>query len=311
MITVLSTNGLYEQEYNKIIDEINEINTKFAGHRFKLSNLGTGNLSYSILDCLLSPLKNTKIKKIANSILGRFMTYLIKRKKILVSYANMVWTTDGILKGTLIYPVRRVEYPWAILNSKMEKPMKILDVGSGLTLLPIYLASKGHQVTSIDTDKIVMERVTPQISEYAGNMVSYRTGDVTHLDFKDNSFDRVFCISVLEHLEEESVNGKIVNYRKKNFDVKAIGEMLRVLKPGGFLVLTFDWDENPENNRTYRLDDIYERVLKNYKKSLLVDKKPIINWEDLRKKHMESWKAFPPYTYVEYSSWAVGVILQK
>ena len=115
---------------------------------------------------------------------------------------------------------------------------------------------------------------------------------------------------VIEHLEEEVIDGKHVNYRKKNLDVKAIEEMLRVLKPNGRLILTFDWDENPENLRSYTIDDICNRVLKKYSDFLVENKKPTIEWDALRKEHIKAWKAFPPYNYV-YDGWSVGSVLVK
>ena len=155
-----------------------------------------------------------------------------------------------------------------------------------------------------------MNRVSPELAKLAGTKVKYRLGDITKLDFEEETFDRVFCISVLEHLEEEVIAGKPVNFRKKNLDVKGIGEMLRVLKPGGLLILTFDWSENPDDLRSYKIDDIYDRVLKKYKSFLLVDEKPKINWTELKEKHISAGKSFPPFNYVN-EGWAIGVILEK
>jgi SAM-dependent methyltransferase len=51
--------------------------------------------------------------------------------------------------------------------------------------------------------------------------------DVTDLKFPDNSFDIILCNHVLEHVQE---------------DRKAMREMYRVLKPGGFAILQVDID---------------------------------------------------------------------
>ena len=46
--------------------------------------------------------------------------------------------------------------------------------------------------------------------------------DITKISFPDNSFDVIFCSHVLEHIPD---------------DLKAMGELYRVLKPGGLAIL--------------------------------------------------------------------------
>lgn len=52
--------------------------------------------------------------------------------------------------------------------------------------------------------------------------------NLADLPYDREKFDRVFCISVLEHMTPEDQSA-------------AIGEFYRTLKPGGLLVLTFDY----------------------------------------------------------------------
>ncbi len=59
--------------------------------------------------------------------------------------------------------------------------------------------------------------------------------DITKLSFEDNSFDVIFCNHVLEHILD---------------DRKAMGELYRVLKPGGWSIL-----QVPISNL---LDETYE-----------------------------------------------------
>jgi ubiquinone/menaquinone biosynthesis C-methylase UbiE len=155
-----------------------------------------------------------------------------------------------------------------------------------------------------------MNKISPLLAKWNKVEVKYGLGDAIKLQFEDNSFDRVLCISVLEHLEEEKIDDKYVNYHKQNLDVIAIADMLRVLRPGGLLILTFDWSENPDDPRSYRLQDIYDRVIKPYRGLLVKDGLPEINWEALKAKHIAAWKAFPPFDYVT-EGWAMGVVLQK
>ena len=291
--------------------EMQSLGTEYFKHRFELSNLATNSLFYSIIDCMLIPLKgNKKLKRPAQFLLRRIRNYLIHHKKILVSYLNYVWTTDLILNSVEPAPVRCVEYPWATMKATLTQPMRILDIGSGRSLFPIYLASKGHQLVSIDNDEILMKKISPKLAEWSGVCVDYRTNDATKLEFKDNEFDRVFCISVLEHIEEEKVNGKRVNYHKNNLDVKAIGEMIRVVKPNGFVILTVEWSESPDDIQSYRFQDIYDRLLEPYRHFLVKNNIPKFSWKDLRHKHFETTKRFRP-NYPSTEGWAIGIVLQK
>jgi len=311
LIVNIPTEKLTDKTYMKILEEIENLRSNQLKHQFEINKLGTNNLFYCIVDSFFSPLqKNKKLERYRRYALKKLLQFLQKRGKVLTAYNGVVWTNNAVKHSTLAYPVRRVEYPWSFLNAELDKPMKILDVGSGVSLFPVYMASKGHDVTSIDNDKILMNRLSPKLAEWSGVKVKYEDGDGTNLKYSDNTFDRVFCISVLEHLEEEYVNGEYVNFHKKNLDVKAIGEMLRVLKPNGLLVLTFDWSENENDKRSYKLDDIYNRVLKPYRSYLIKDQKPIIKWDELKVKHLKAEKSFPPYDYI-FEGWAMGVILKK
>ena len=63
--------------------------------------------------------------------------------------------------------------------------------------------------------------------------------DITGLPFKDNEFDVIFCNHVLEHIPD---------------DTKAIGELYRVMKPGGFGIFQVPLDMN--RKKTFQDDSI-------------------------------------------------------
>ena len=70
--------------------------------------------------------------------------------------------------------------------------------------------------------------------EFSGSVtrdgVVFRYGDITAMDFPDARFDAVTCMSVIEH----------------GVDVDAfLAEAARVLRPGGVLVVSTDYDQNP------------------------------------------------------------------
>jgi SAM-dependent methyltransferase len=97
--------------------------------------------------------------------------------------------------------------------------MRVLDVACGTGVVAITAARLGAVVTALD--------LTPQLLEHAREnarlanvQVDFHEGDVEHLPFPDGHFDAVL-----------SQFGHIFAPRPE----VAIGEMLRVLKPGGTL----------------------------------------------------------------------------
>ena len=94
--------------------------------------------------------------------------------------------------------------------------------------------------------------------------VQYYPYSASDIKFPDNYFDRVFCLSVIEHI---------------TFDLweKCIKEFERILKPGGRLLITLDMGENQTNNRQYlRLIDFCSLKLignPNYKIPISIEDK--------------------------------------
>jgi SAM-dependent methyltransferase len=150
-----------------------------------------------------------------------------------------------------IYGSRLWEYPYAIISSDIEKGMKCADIGCGMTPFPIYLKEiSGCQVVGIDSE------IFPTGTRYKAFGVSLefveRTGlkivpsGLDAIPLKSNSFDRVFCLSVIEHLDPETTE-------------RGLHEMARIVKPGGRVTITVD--VNMMSDLTRPLDLIWESGL--------------------------------------------------
>lgn len=94
---------------------------------------------------------------------------------------------------------------------------KVLDVGCGTGVVALTCARRGAIVTGLDLTPALLARAEEN-RELAGLNVAFREGDVEAMPFADESFDVVL-----------SQFGHMFGPRP---DV-AIGEMLRVLAPGG------------------------------------------------------------------------------
>lgn len=168
-------------------------------------------------------------------------------------------TSKEILLTAHLPMARAWEYPWAILNSKVSSNDRVLDVGSGCSLFPLYLAQKSQNVDSVDTDEKQVT-VSAILARILGLGVNYFVDDALSLSAGDDTYDCVFCISVLEHLEQQLENGVWVNRHRNGLDRVAIREFLRVVKPGGRVILTLDYGSKRISPVSFEFDYVTDLV---------------------------------------------------
>lgn len=131
-----------------------------------------------------------------------------------------------LAKTYLFQPTERiVEYPFIHENTPSSGKGNILDVGSGLSILPLELASKGYQVWSIDLKRGYHQHI--RHSNW-----TFVQGDIRQIDFPDAFFDIVTAVSSIEHI---GIEGGELN---PNGDRDAVQEIKRILKPEGTLLIS-------------------------------------------------------------------------
>lgn len=142
--------------------------------------------------------------------------------------AQLKWV-DGSLIGFLhptptMHWSRSREYPWALGAVSINPTDRILDAAGAHGPLQYLLAQRTPQgsVTNADLTPAYFDHVR---RHPLGHTVQLDCEDLTKMTYVSDHFDKIYCISVLEHIPEQT---------------KALAELLRVLKPGGHLVLTCD-----------------------------------------------------------------------
>lgn len=113
----------------------------------------------------------------------------------------------------------------------LERGDKVLDLGCGFGRHAFEAARRGADVVALDAghDEVLGVAATFAAMVEAGELApgslhaAAVQGDALHLPFPDDSFDRVICSEVLEHIPD---------------DVAAMRELARVLRPGGTMAIT-------------------------------------------------------------------------
>jgi SAM-dependent methyltransferase len=124
-------------------------------------------------------------------------------------------------------PIDEAEYLAAPLLEKMEvasAPL-LLDVATGTGRLPLALLRQvdfcGH-IVGLDLAAKMLEQAQCRLVWYRGRFDLVRQNALT-LPFRDENFDVVTCLEALEFMPDPR---------------RVVSEMVRVLKPGGLLLVT-------------------------------------------------------------------------
>ncbi len=131
---------------------------------------------------------------------------------------GMVYPNESLIrffKGTYMPAYKQQGY----------EGMKALDVGFGTGNNSIFLGSLGMDVYGVEVEEEICRQGMEQLESF-GYKSDFRVGTNSNLPFEDNFFDYIVSWDVIHY---EGCEQKIM---------KAIEEYHRVLKPGGWLLLS-------------------------------------------------------------------------
>ncbi|PLT34935.1 bifunctional 2-polyprenyl-6-hydroxyphenol methylase/3-demethylubiquinol 3-O-methyltransferase UbiG [Bacillus sp. V5-8f] len=93
---------------------------------------------------------------------------------------------------------------------------RVCDLGCGDGYGSLLLSNNGYNVTGLDISTEMIETATKRAA--GNNRLTFIRGDLVNLPFNDDEFDAVMAINSIEWTESP---------------LKALGEIYRVVKPGG------------------------------------------------------------------------------
>lgn len=115
--------------------------------------------------------------------------------------------------------------------------LEVLDFGSGPGHLIPYLLERNARVSASDYSPKSIAEVDQRFSRHT-NWGQTSVFDGKRLAWDDDSFDAVFCLETIEHLHDDDC--------RHIFD-----ELLRVTRPGGFVMYTTPNEERLEEHYVY------------------------------------------------------------
>src|SRR5688572_2803598 len=144
---------------------------------------------------------------------------------------------------------RSAEFAYVWRQLTLPPGARVLDVGSPKDLAAMLARRNAYDVTATDILPDAV-RLSERYARGQGldgrgpGRVHSEVQDGRRLAYPDGYFDAAYSVSVLEHIPDEG-------------DSEAIRELLRVVKPGGPVVVTVPYDH--EYRETYVEGPVYER----------------------------------------------------
>ncbi len=148
--------------------------------------------------------------------------------------------------------IRYGEYRFALDALTWRPGQIVLDLGCEANIFMLYLACRGCTVVGVDLNPIVWVKLQDrkrQVEKATRRKldISFKKSDATQLSLEPDSFDAVVAVSSIEHMFSKNGNG----------DEMAVESIARVLKPGGYAVITVPmsngtpFHESPQGDSRY------------------------------------------------------------
>jgi len=180
----------------------------------------------------------------------------------------------------------------SITNRIPDSGQLILDVGCGGGWAANYYKDKNNKLVSMD---IAKKNVVNVLKNFPFDNHAAVCADVLNLPFKDKSFDYIFSSEVIEHVPDPKL---------------FIENLLRILKPGGKLIITCPYNEKLEfhlcvhcNNLTPKHAHLHSFNENNIKDFLPDKYKNTFQYQIFGNKYLPKLRTHILLKYLPYRLW--------
>jgi hypothetical protein len=165
---------------------------------------------------------------------------------------------------------RVVEIPWCLSRLRATSVRDVLDAGSSLNYLPVVTSPP------LQGKRLTIATFAPERRCYWELGISYVFGDLRALQLRDECVDAICCISTIEHvgMDNERYASDVGESRRgasNEFEV-AIGDLRRMLRSGGRLMITFPFGRYEDHGWFQQFDAaLTDRLIASFAPSRVIE----------------------------------------
>ncbi len=128
------------------------------------------------------------------------------------------WRAERTRGYRMAFDFNRSLFGVLVRHLKPQPGEKILDIGCSRGFYVKAMEASTADVMGVDSSEVSVSQAVSRRVEW---------GDATNLRFADGTFDKVFSLHTIEHLEDPRA---------------LLAEIGRVLKPGGLAIIVYPWE---------------------------------------------------------------------
>lgn len=152
------------------------------------------------------------------------------------------------LRKRELFPNTSVPWQQKILASLLTKTSfeprsRCLDAACGVGNNLVTLSRFFRKIDAFDKSSKAVEFARERFEHFMDN-ITFATGNLSEIPYQANSFEYVVCTEALEHVKDYE---------------QVIKELHRVVKPGGYVILSFQNHYNPSSLFKFIFEKIYHK----------------------------------------------------